>query len=998
MNGVWNRSFSVDSYFRIFFIIAILLFSSQTAMYSCTSSPLSKIGSDPSHTLSDDESDHAGQPDLRDRNNPRTPDVDMPNLFSDLRISLHMGDTSDKTSPSASSTRGETREFIVSGGNTITAELKKTGENCYLYVEEGYLFFPDDIVGEFDDSIYPELSTIMGTPGDIDGDARIYILYYNMGNNGIAGYFHPNDPNRLDLLYLNLYYDPGKMVVSHELIHQIQNNYDKAEERWIDEGLAEMAKIHLYGEPRSNSFMEHFENLPSISLNWKSYSNLSYINWAQYGIAYVFQQYIYDQFEGLDSSGLILRDGFSFDTGANEKYQGIEGINNFFNLTGSPPEFNSFFCNWTVANLLNNDNIGEGTWGYSSMDISVQPTVSVKNGALNESREIRSYAPCYIHVNRTARPLTVLINAGEGMSLAIVSRSNESSRADMVDIIELAAGENEFILDTDDSRWKDIILDVINHKNADEIFSFEISEIPLKPPVAVAGENMTVTEGEEIIFNASASFHPEEIEIVRYRWDFQNDGIFDSEGMVAKHTYYEPGDYTVLLQIVDNFGNEAQDTLELTVHKINNPPEIEVWLSKKQPLIFENVTIDASNTTDPDGDIMDFDWDFGENGNSNDIGPSPSVFFSIPGRNLIVLNVSDKRGMFTTKEIVVYVKENSMPVAIAPGDMSVNQDESFVLEDEGSYDIDGHFLTYEWTDGEITKYGKMVNWEFSSRGRFPMNLHVRDELGGADKDLFYVKVNGPPMIKIEHPSEIKVRESVILDAGGTRDPEGDRLEFSWTVGGTELAGENDDRLEYVFTQVGPTSVTLNVRDSYGARSSKRLNITVAPQPELKKLILIIPKNGAVFTDKIGFKGGNGGNEELDAVYIVVDNGNLRAAVDISGVGDWSSWVYTLEARMMALGPHTINVYGTIGDRTTPVAEITVYVEEPEEKKVPERYPDDHSTDGNEEIVGEKITLDYYIYAIPVGAFIFLILIVGILVKRRRDHRKELKKLLEELLA
>ncbi len=991
-------NFSIIISFRgAIFIAALLLFSSLCGVISSSKSSLSEIGSVPIISIPVTAIDSQRPIPLKYMSDPRSQEDYILEINSELRICPQLGDTSDQTRRSGSSSRGETREFIVSGGNTITAELKKTGENCYLYVEEGYLFFPEELVEEFDERIFPELSTIMGTPGDIDGDARIYILYYNMGNNGIAGYFHPNDPNGLDLLYLNLYYDPGKMVISHELTHQIQNNYDKAEERWIDEGLAEIAKMHLYGEPRTNSFMKYFENLNSISLNWKSYSNYPYINWAQYGIAYVFQQYIYDQFEGLDSSGLILRDGFSFDPGSDEKYQGIDGINNFFNLSGSMEKFNSFFRNWTVANLLNNDEIGAGTWGYDSMDISIQPTLLVENATLNENREINAYAPFYVQMNRTARPTEVMITAGDDMSLAIIGKGNESSGADNVEIIELAVGENEFVIDTTDPRWKHITLDIINHKDADEIISIRLSEIPFKPPVAIAGENVTLIQGEEIIFNATASYHPEGIEIIAYHWDFQDDGIFDSEGSVVSYTYHEPGDYTAVLKIVDKVGNEAMDSLELTVLRINNPPEIDVWLSEQQPLIFENVTIDARNCSDPDGDPIDFTWTMGDNGNTDSFGSSFRVFFSIPGRNYVILNVSDGRGMSAVKEIVLYVRENSLPVAVAPEDLVVNQNESFVLQDGGSFDIDDHFLSYEWSDGERTKYGKKVSWEFPSRGRFPITLLVRDELSGTDKDLFYVRVNGAPKVNVDYPQEIEVLERVVFDAGRTRDPEGDRLEYSWVVGTTELVGEKGNKLEYVFREAGTKLVTITVSDSYGARSTQMYDILVKPQVELKKINIKIPNNLEVFTDEIEIKGDHGGNKELDAVYILVDNGRLRGAVDRSVTGDWSSWDYKLDVRKMALGPHTIKIFGTLKDRATPDAVITVYLEEPEEKRVPNRYADDYSSVDNDEIIIENTKSNFLLYAIPVGAFIFSFLIVGILLKGRSDHRKEMKRLLEELL-
>jgi len=61
-----------------------------------------------------------------------------------------------------------------------------------------------------------------------------------------------------------------------------------------------------------------------------------------------------------------------------------------------------------------------------------------------------------------------------------------------------------------------------------------------------------------ISFNASSSYHPDPTKsITGYRWDFQGDGIFDTGYLpdpVTSHQYSVIGNYTVILEVVDQDG------------------------------------------------------------------------------------------------------------------------------------------------------------------------------------------------------------------------------------------------------------------------------------------------------------------------------------------------------------------------------------------------------------------------------------------------------------
>ena len=67
-----------------------------------------------------------------------------------------------------------------------------------------------------------------------------------------------------------------------------------------------------------------------------------------------------------------------------------------------------------------------------------------------------------------------------------------------------------------------------------------------------------------MIFDASASSDPDG-EIVRYEWDFNGDGQVDATGVVVSYVFEEPGEYSVVLIVTDNEGNQDSMTQAVVV-------------------------------------------------------------------------------------------------------------------------------------------------------------------------------------------------------------------------------------------------------------------------------------------------------------------------------------------------------------------------------------------------------------------------------------------------
>lgn len=83
------------------------------------------------------------------------------------------------------------------------------------------------------------------------------------------------------------------------------------------------------------------------------------------------------------------------------------------------------------------------------------------------------------------------------------------------------------------------------------------------PPSCKAGSDISSRVGIQVYFDGSGSSDPKGGRIIGYTWDF-DDGHFGS-GEYTSHEYSEPGDYTVILRIMDLEGHTSTDSLRVSI-------------------------------------------------------------------------------------------------------------------------------------------------------------------------------------------------------------------------------------------------------------------------------------------------------------------------------------------------------------------------------------------------------------------------------------------------
>ncbi|UCE73713.1 MAG: FG-GAP repeat protein [Methanomassiliicoccales archaeon] len=133
------------------------------------------------------------------------------------------------------------------------------------------------------------------------------------------------------------------------------------------------------------------------------------------------------------------------------------------------------------------------------------------------------------------------------------------------------------------------------------------------PPVADAGDHYYGIVGIPVTIQGS-HFDPGCLDTHTYYWDMDGDGIYDDgTGTTLSWTWYVAGTYHVRLIVIDDDGGYDYDTALVTIQPLNQPPVADAGGpysgNEGSP-----ITFNASLSYDPDGDNLQYRWDFHNDG------------------------------------------------------------------------------------------------------------------------------------------------------------------------------------------------------------------------------------------------------------------------------------------------------------------------------------------------------------------------------------------------
>ncbi len=312
---------------------------------------------------------------------------------------------------------------------------------------------------------------------------------------------------------------------------------------------------------------------------------------------------------------------------------------------------------------------------------------------------------------------------------------------------------------------------------------------PNQPPVAVAGQDQSVTDTDgdglaTVLLDGSASSDPDGI-VSSYLW---SEGLTTLGVGPTLSVALAVGSHTLSLSILDDVGAESVDTVVIAVlpAPVNQPPVAAA--GPDQSVVdsdssgAEFVSLDGSASTDVDGIIVSFEWREGV----SLLGSGPTLSTSLGlGDHLVTLTVVDDAGSSATDSVVIQVL--SPPPSLAPT-ANAGPDQSVVAGAEGtatvaldgslSVDPDGVISSYVWSEGGTSPPPPVVLGSGISPsvtlgvGSHLVTLEVTDNSGATSTDSVVVTVVDPP------PGPAPQLGSVSI-AGTTVVARGDSL--SWTL-------------------------------------------------------------------------------------------------------------------------------------------------------------------------------------------------------------------------
>ncbi len=176
--------------------------------------------------------------------------------------------------------------------------------------------------------------------------------------------------------------------------------------------------------------------------------------------------------------------------------------------------------------------------------------------------------------------------------------------------------------------------------------------IDRRDPVADAGPDVTVDQGDTVTFDGSGS--TDDRGVTSWNWSFEYDGgPALLEGVDASFTFDLAGAYVVTLTVADKAGNTDSDLLQVTVRDTEAPladagPDIQVPAGAP-------VTLSGLGSTDNVA-VVDFWWTFEVDSVPIALqGGEVAYEFAIPGKYAVTLNVSDGAGNWATDTVTVTV-------------------------------------------------------------------------------------------------------------------------------------------------------------------------------------------------------------------------------------------------------------------------------------------------------------------------------------------------------
>jgi hypothetical protein len=502
--------------------------------------------------------------------------------------------------------------------------------------------------------------------------------------------------------------------------------------------------------------------------------------------------------------------------------------------------------------------------------------------------------------------------------------------------------------------------------------TFVITVTDNDPPVANAGPDQTVDQGDNVTFDGGGS--TDNIGIVEYHWDKDaRDGVnLDTDLTGRRKTlqggYPLPGLYTVTLRVKDAAGNMATDKMTVTVND-TEPPAPPVITEILPALITNSTNITVNGTAEADSTVLVlFDGEVRGSTKAKTNGAFSVLISSVTEDIYNVTatardaaeHISAPSNMLTllvdlTPPVVNITSPQTNVVAIATPPLSADYDariggfmsaEMVLLEEGTPIPIDVTLPT-----GDTGVISATVTRDLIRRLLYELRVTITGKAGNiTNKSLSftydpYAADQIPPTISGISPTGVinqkrpKIK-AVFTDTDSGINPETISIGLTGAaLGGIQYNSITGEAFAYPDTDLndGTYAAAFSVQDNNTNPASANVEFTVDTTGPEAPIVNAIPPYASTTPMTVT------GTAEKGSTVKATVNGNYRGTATADATtGDFSISVpFTSEGKKNIVCTAT-DIYGNIGSPSTPV--ITIY--DTQSPIISDLNPADGATIGN----------------------------------------------------
>lgn len=365
------------------------------------------------------------------------------------------------------------------------------------------------------------------------------------------------------------------------------------------------------------------------------------------------------------------------------------------------------------------------------------------------------------------------------------------------------------------------------------------------PPVAEIGGPYNGNEGSPILFDASASNDPDGT-IVKYLWDFQNDGVWDDTTTAPTTSFTYADDFSGMakLKVIDGEDDFATDSTTVTISNVAptaeaGGPYTGNWAT--------NISL-AGSATDPgtqDVATLKYEWDLDNDGIYETVGKNVQANYSQGEHHIVRLKVTDDENGVGIDSATVVIN-NQPPVVTQVPNQAVRKGESFnsIALDDYVADPDNPDNQIVWTIAD----NKHVNISITNRvakvtvintnwvGSDTVLFIAKDPGDRADTSatVFSVTPSNQPPVLTRIPEQTILENESFLNVNlddYVSDPDNSDDQLSWRFRGNQkLSVTINNRILQIAVAdsewAGSESVTFIATDPEGLKDSTTTTFTI----------------------------------------------------------------------------------------------------------------------------------------------------------------------------